>query len=226
MKKTLTAALALTAFAGFAYAASIGTPAAGYIEKSTQELVCNPFVPFDNPVSVPTLGDIDGSSLGNGDWIGLVAPDGKMTKFYWHDNGWYDAQSNGNSANDVVLVRGDAIQFHRASGTLAFSGIITNCEVVAKTANNGGYTVFGNASPVDKDLYDFSISGADYDPARDYVSCNGGMYVFQNNKWYEKDSGDEVSRGDVTVPAGKGLFLCCQKRRKWTAPTITVPGTY
>ena len=226
MKKTLTAALALSTFAGLALATStIDTAPAGCIEKNTEDLVCNPFVPFTNPTATPTLGDLDGSMLDSSDCICLVSPKGAMTRLYWHDNAWYDASVGGTCLSSETLARGDAIQFHRVSGKLLISGLLTNVVVDAKAANNGGYTLFGNASPVATNLAAFAVSGGSYDPAKDYVVLNETKYIYADGHWYTRE-GNALS-DSVPVAAGQGLFLFCKKRsRGWVAPTITVPGTY
>lgn len=224
MNKTFTAAIAIAATAGLAMAA-VETPAAGYEEKdagTSQILVCNPFLSFDTSAS-PTLGDIDGSNIANGDYIAKIDASGHVTRYYWHEGSWYtEAAGAGTKSDSVALARGDAIQFSgTASNPLLLSGIIDDAELAAKAANTG-YTVVGNAAPVSKTLGDFSVGG-NYNYNTDYVNLNGTKYIYKNGNWLVKDTG--ANANTVSVAAGDGLFLYCQKRSRGSlTATITVPS--
>jgi hypothetical protein len=231
MKKTLTAALALTAFAGIAFAdqekATIDTQQAGCIEKTGSGLVCNPFDSFTN--SVPKLGDIDGSALANGESISLVSPNGRANRFTWSAGGWYD--TNNNCSNSLEFARGDAVYLNKTSNghSLILAGDLTAASVDAKVVENGGYTFFGNASPVVKKLGDFEINPlGSYDVARDYVvigATNTTKYVYSGGHWFTKEGNNDAD--SVDVAAGEGLFIFCKKRpRGWVAPSIKVPSGY
>jgi hypothetical protein len=226
MNKTFTAAIAITAVVGLASAA-IETAPAGYVDKegvTTGTLVCNPFESFDT--ASPTLGDIDGSNLANGDYIAVISAGGQITKYFWQNNVWKD--KDGADASSTALARGDAIQFvgtpsnELTSYPLVFSGPLATNAVPEKTANVG-YTVVGNAAPVAKPLSAFSITG-NYDYNRDYVNLNGTKYIYKNNHWFVRDTG--ANADNVSVAEGDGLFLYCQKRKRGDAlaATITVPS--
>ena len=225
MNKTFTAAIAITAVAGLASAA-IETAPAGYVDKAgvtTGTLVCNPFLSFETSAS-PTLGDIDGSNLANGDYIAVISAGGQMTKYYWHDDAWYTDKNAGTTANGIALNRGDAIQFvgSDASHPLVFAGPLAEDPVDAKTASVG-YTIVGNAAPVAKPLSAFSISG-NYDYNKDYVNLKGTKYIYKNGHWLVRDTG--ANADDVSVAEGDGLFLYCQRRTRGStlSATITVPS--
>lgn len=223
MNKTFTAAIAIAATAGLAFAA-IETAPAGYEEKTAAEtatLVCNPFLSFDTSASTPKLGDIDGSNLANGDYIGIVSAGGQIAKYYWHDNAWYTAASGGDPANSVALTRGDAIQFSATAGRkLLLSGLFTEDDVAAKTASVG-YNLVGNVSASSKTLADFTVTGTD--PNKDYVNLRGTKYVYENSHWVTREG--RVRSDSVSVAPGEGLFLYCANRGrgKTLSATITVP---
>lgn len=225
MNKTFTAAIAITAVAGLASAA-IETAPAGYVDKDangSQILVCNPFLSFDTTASSTTLGDIDGSGIGSAGYIAKIANDGKITKYWWHNDAWYTAQEGGTESNDVALNRGDAIQFSGAANALlVLAGPLAEDAVDAKTASVG-YTIVGNAAPVAKPLSAFSISG-NYDYNKDYVNLKGTKYIYKNGHWLVRDTG--ANADDVSVAEGDGLFLYCQKRPRGPAldVEITVPS--
>lgn len=227
MNKTFTAAIAITAVAGLASAA-IETAPAGYVDKDAegnQILVCNPFLSFDTSASELTLGDIDGSLIENDSpYIAKISTGGKLSKYYWHDNAWYDAQTGGNLSNDVTLDRGDAIQFSGKAGKpLVLAGPIATNSVSAKSATVG-YTVVGNAAPVDKKLKDFVVGG-NYDYNKDYVNLGGTKYIFKGGHWLVRDTG--ANADEVDVHAGDGLFLYCAGGRRSggaLTATITVPS--
>ena len=228
MNKTFTAAIAITAVAGLASAA-IETAPAGYVDKvagGEQILVCNPFLSFDTTASSMTLGDIDGSQMGEGGYIATITSAGKVTKYYWYNNAWNtETDGTGTPSNDVELSRGDAIQFSAAgSAPLVLAGpIATNVAEIAKGAQVG-YTIVGNAAPVAKPLSAFSITG-NYDYNKDYVNLNGTKYIYKNGNWLVRDTG--ANANNVSVAEGAGLFLFCQKRVRGTDksyPTITIPA--
>lgn len=226
MNKTFTAAIAIAATAGLAMAA-IETPPAGYEEKDaggSQILVCNPFLSFGGESL--TLGDIDGSAIENDSpYIAKVSTGGQLTKYYWHDNAWYTAQTGGDPANIVPLNRGDAIQFSGKSGKpLLLSGIIDDVLPSVEKTASVGYTVVGNAAPVTKPLSAFSITG-NYDYNKDYVKYGVNKFIYKNSQWYYKDTG--ASAGTVQVAAGDGLFLYCAGGRRSGGALnakITVPA--
>lgn len=215
MNKTFTAAIAIAATAGLAMAA-IETPPAGYEEKSannTQILVCNPFLSFDTSAS-PTLGDIDGSNIANGDYIAIIDASGHITgKYSWYDGSWNTKDDGtGESGNSVALNRGDAIQFSGTPGSpLLLTGIIADGAASITNSASVGYTIVGNAAPVTKPLSAFSITG-NYDYNKDYVNHNGAKLIYKNSGWYYKDGGDSAASRQVA--AGDGLFLYCAGGRR------------
>ena len=215
MNKTFTAAIAIAATAGLTMAA-VETKPAGYEEKSandTQILVCNPFLSFDG--SATKLGDIDGSSIANGDYIAIIDASGHITeKYYWYDGSWNTKNDGtGESGNSVALNRGDGIQFSNAntSHPLLLSGIIDDNAASIQKSASVGYTIVGNAAPVAKPLSAFSIIG-NYDYNKDYVNHNGAKLIYKNSAWYFKDDG--TSAATRQVAAGDGLFLYCAAGRR------------
>jgi hypothetical protein len=222
MNKSFTAAIAIAATAGLAFAA-IETDPAGYIERNTQGAwVCNPFSSFTNGVAT-TLADVDGSNLGNGDSIAIVSPDGTMTEYVWSNGGW--ATTNNVSANPS-LPRGDAIVLKAVGSnkSLVISGPLTNADVGEKSVTEIGYKLVGNASAGTKHLSDFGVGG-NYNPNYDYVQLNGTKYIY-NNGWKVRATGVAPSP-DPEVASGEALFLYCgstrARKKNGFEVTITVP---
>lgn len=214
MNKTFTAAIAITAVAGLASAA-IETAPAGYIDKDAEGStiqVCNPFYSFGAGENT-TLADIDGENIGNSKYIGIVAPSGSITKYFWKDGHWYTDTADASTLSDnVPLIRGDAIVFQGATGyPLVISGLLTNATVSAKSQNEIGYKLVGNASAVDKHLSDFTVGG-NYDPNYDYVQLGSTKYVYKNGGWKIRETG-LAPDSDPVVESGQGLFLYCQTTR-------------
>lgn len=202
MNKTFIAAIAMATAAGFVFAA-IETPAAGYAESdaSGTQWVCNPFNSFTG--NATTLGDIDGSQLDSTETISVFSNTGKkLFEAVYDTDGWY---VGGECSNSYPLARGESIQFTSTGHSLVMAGTIGNAP--SPVTLTEGYNFVGNAFAVDKSLSDFQAPG--FDSNKDYVQLDGVKYVYKNSKWYLRDTSTEAN---VSVPAGKGLLLFCQKR--------------
>lgn len=233
MKKTLTAAVALSAIAGLAMAA-IETAPAGYAEttgSSTAILVCNPFLTFEGTTGT-TLGDIDGSNLDTADYIQVVGADGKsLKKAKWHDGHWYDFTEN-TLADSYALSRGISVRFVSTENkAILFSGVIGTANVPVPYSVKGNVFV-GNPSAVAKTLGDFTFST--FKPDYDFVEINGVKYVLVSKKGVTKWVTQEAYRaggslasmadcGSLSIPSGAGVRFYNGKAK--TSATVTLPGT-
>ena len=240
MKKTLTAALALTAIAGIAFAdkATVDSQFAGCLSftgTASEQLVCSPFEAFEGG-HTPKLGDFSGESDAT---ICVIAPSGKrLFTVVWVDSGtkhgWYADSSATVSSNDYPLVRGTSILFSRSGSKLTFSGTLAASEDVEKQLSAGTYAPVGNVSvsSTAKKLKDFKLEGCD--PTRDYVIISGQKYVYANSKWYLRSdflsNGTLDDKGEtVSIPAGGGVAVVCGTAGRGQTRgelSITVPGKY
>ena len=235
MKKTLTAALALSTFAGLALATStIDTQVAGCLAVTggaKEKLVCNPFNNIANTNSAAyTLGDIVGE---DGVTISVISENARILfEVNWdaEKQGWY---SGGSSSNDYPLARGTSILFSGNGKKLYFSGSRPASVNVPKDLTAGKYAAVGNVSvsTTAKTLRNFSLEGCD--PAKDYVIISGTKYVYHNGNWYTKEnymsSLFTSNANDVEVPTCGGIAVVCGTVKRGSARTglkINLPGTY
>lgn len=248
MKKTLTAALALSTFAGLALATStINTQQAGCVEVGVGNFVLNPFSSFSGTAN-PTLADFDGSSIAVGSgYIRVISDKGKelFSAAYLPSNhasasngaGWYTVITGGSSSygeckNSYSLTRGQSIQFYGSGVTLSMAGNINTGDAVLTLS--AGHNFIGNVSPVAKSLT--SVSIANFDPdGGDYVFVNGAKYAYYGGKWYDFDafraaasvsSLTPVANNAVTINAGYGFRVYCRKRYgSEPLPVVTLSGS-
>lgn len=188
MKKTLTAALALTAFSSIAFAdkATIDTDPAGCLAitnaASTSSFIINPFDAFEGGL---TLGDIDGTEAANG-LIKVFNSNGKkLFEAHWYTyqekTGWWTWEGSNpvTFTNSHPLARGDSIQYTSASTeqVLYVAGTINDAGAPINLIKNHNFV--GNVAPVDKTLGQFTLSGDNYDPFSScYVYVNGNKLVY------------------------------------------------
>lgn len=213
MKKTLTAALALSTFAGLALATStIETPKAGCIsvDASSSMFVINPFAPFEG--STLTLGDIDGSAAPNGFLRVYTANGKKAFDAKWNNGAWCEWSDSryGASSNDYPLARGASVMFvnDSASETLTVAGVLSESNETVTC--DRGQNFVGNIAPVAKNLTTFTVGGS-FDPWSDYVAtADGTKYVYDGGNWYLRS--DYLGTAttitpvtDVTIKAGEGF---------------------
>ena len=235
MKKTLTAALALSTFAGLALAtSSIDTDPAGCLAitnaASTSSFIINPFDAFEGGL---TLGDIDGSEGDTTDgFICVYNSNGKKLFFAkWRTvdtvTGWWTMADSNPSVftNSHPLARGDSVQFTSGESekVLYVAGTISdNSDPVYLNKN---HNFVGNIAPVDKDLGLFSLSGAKYDPFSScYVYVNGNKLVYLDSTtagwvglsggWYLKSEingphPENATKQDTTIKRGMGFRVYC-----------------
>ena len=238
MKKTLTAALALTAFAGIAFAdkATIDTQVAGCLSvtgAASEKLVCNPFNNITNTASgAYTLGDI----VGYGDaTISVISADAKrLFTVTWNNDGWYAKAGDTVSSNDYPLARGTSIVFSGSGAKLYFSGSRPESANVPKDLTAGKYAAVGNVSvaTTGKTLGDFSLVSCD--PAKDYVIVAGTKYVYYNSNWYTKTNFMASSFGSnansTPIDPCEGIAVVCAGNPKRgaarTGLKVNLPGTY
>jgi hypothetical protein len=235
MKKTLTAALALSTFAGLALATSIETPKAGFLTvdgpTSGETLVCSPFESFEGTA---TLGDIVGTS---GASICVVSSGAKrLFTASWdtEKKGWFPTGSSV-SSNDFPLARGTSVLFSGSSASLMFSGNLAASANVTNDLAAGEYAPVGNvsAATTGKKLGDFSLIGCD--PAKDYVVISGTKYVYYSGHWYTREaflSSSFTSNVDETVDipyCGGIAVICAGNPKRGAARTglkVALPGIY
>lgn len=213
MKKTLTAALALSTFAGLALATStIETPKAGCIsvDASSSMFVINPFAPFEG--STLTLGDIDGSAAPNGFLRVYTANGKKAFDAKWNNGAWCEWSDSqyGASSNDYPLARGASVMFvnDSASETLTVAGVLSESNQTVTCVR--GQNFVGNIAPIAKNLTTFTVGGS-FDPWSDYVAtADGTKYVYYGGNWYLRS--DYIGTAatinpvtSVTINAGEGF---------------------
>lgn len=247
MNKMFTTAMAIAAVAGLA-SATIETPPAGYVDVEGTAggiFVGTPFLGFDGAVA--TLGDIDGSALDpSTDLVKILSSSGKVlfsasyvsaanTNSTKSVIGWY----NGNGcSNAFPLVRGTAIQFVSDGRTITIAGRLESGAVNVNLVR--GHNFIANASPVDKTLGDFIVTGANYKYTSDYIAIGSTKYVYldaakagriqKDAGWYLRDviigsnPGSAVSQNSVTIPAGTGIRGYFTKADGTDAAVLTTPG--
>jgi len=227
MKKTLTAAVALSAIAGLALA-TIETPAAGYVDVETSAFVLNPFTAFDGALS---LGDIEGT---DGAVLRVIYPNGKKAfEVAWdsaaNPAGWYDGAG---CSNAFALVRGQSVQFISDNDTLTMAGVLTNSN--ASVTCVAGHNFVGNVAPVAVSLTSVSIANFDADSG-DYAFVDGSKYAYYGGNWYgfnefraaaSVSSLTPVANNAITIAPGTGFRVFCSTRRgSKPYPVITLAGS-
>ena len=241
MKKTLTAALALTAFAGIAFAdqekATIDSQFTGCLPftstgNSSGQLVCNPFNQMTNGVA--KLGDIVGEA---GTTISVISENARVLfTIPWSEanQGWCDSGSSVTS-NDYPLARGTSVLFEGAAGTkLYFSGSLPANVNVTNNLTAGKYAAVGNVSvdtTTTKTLGDFALIGCD--PSKDYVIVKGTKYVYSGGHWYTKDnymaSSFANSADGTEIAICEGIAVVCGTVKRGATRTglkVELPGSY
>lgn len=247
MKKTLTMSLALAGIAGLALAeVTIETAPAGYIEKAGSAaalLVSNPFGSLTG--AVPTLGDLDGSSLTANDYVKIISEKGKtlFTAKYSASAtpaGWYDGES---CSNAFPLARGTSIQFYspNGGGTLVIAGLVQNGGEALTLVT--GHNFIGNVSAKRIYLRDISVSafaplGGEYAMvnntkvvwvpsavARRVGLCQGWYLYSDINGSHPENAtdimGSEAAGTGWFINAGEGFRVYVKKS---AGATITLPG--
>lgn len=233
MKKTLTAALAISAIASLALATEISTSNVAVALDITEAAGFSGFI--SNPLGAK-LGDIDGSTT-SGVKIRVINPTGsKAFDAVWND-GWklFENSAYGESKDNYVLSRGQSVQFivpaNGEAQTLYVAGVL-NTDNISPTLATGAYNFLGNASVNDKTLADITVANLDSRNG-DYVWLSDGTKLaFYNNKWYNyaafrqatTTAPTEVSASTVTIPAGSGFYVYLHGKTRTATPSITLTG--
>lgn len=236
MKKTLTAALAISAIASLALATEISTSNVAVALDLTEAAGFSGFI--SNPLGAK-LGDIDGSATAtSGAKIRVINPTGiKAFDAVWYNGGWklFENSNYTDSMDNYVLSRGQSVQFIVPSNgeaqTLYVAGIL-NEDNISPTLATGAYNFLGNASVSDKTLADITVANLDSRNG-DYVWLSGNRKLaFYNNKWYDyaafrqatTTAPTEVSASTVTIPAGSGFYVYLHGKTRSATPSITLTG--
>ena len=198
------------------------------------------FLPVGTDGSGMTLGDLMANAdfVSGSDAISLYNGGNfvKDVTFYPYDDpdgygiagGWYEIDDFNDSddptlLNDTPVPFGTGFAFSRSTSTAAITFVGEVKDSATTLPSTGGFTLCGNASPVDMTLANFS-GNADFVSGSDAISLyNGGnfdkdvtFYPYDDpdgygiaGGWYEiddfNDSDDPVLLNSTSIPAGRGF---------------------